>query len=91
MPLPSTDWLCLAVELLRVAKCPACDGGGAIPVPLGENFVSHEMAMDAGEPSMEGQSMGIEWGAQQCQWCDERSQLLARHNVEVSDRLEEKR
>lgn len=63
-------------ELLRVAKCPECDGSGHIPVPLGENFVSHEMAIDAGEPSMEGQSMGIEWGDQQCQWCAEREAIL---------------
>jgi len=32
-----------------------------LSLPLGENFVSHEMAMDAGYPEMEGQSMGVEW------------------------------
>ena len=65
-----------AIELLRVAKCSNCDGSGGYEAPLGENFVSHEMAMDAGEPSMEGQSMGIEYGLVQCQWCDERRTIL---------------
>lgn len=46
-------------------ECPECEGGGR--VPLGEHFVSREMASDAGEPSMEGMSMGIEWGP--CREC----------------------
>lgn len=29
--------------------------------PLGEHFVTHDMAMDAGDMSLEGQSMGVEW------------------------------
>ena len=40
-------------------RCQTCNGGGMIP--LGEHFVSHEMAMDGGDPELEGQSMGIEW------------------------------
>jgi hypothetical protein len=40
--------------------CSACDGGRVIP--LGEHFVSHEMAIDGGNPESEGASMGVEWG-----------------------------
>lgn len=29
--------------------------------PLGEHFVSHDMAIDAGDMMLEGQSMGVEW------------------------------
>jgi len=72
---PLLDELKELRKLLAVAKCPNCDGSGSKSVPLGERFVSHEMAMDACEPSMEGASMGIEWGQEQCQWCDERNRL----------------
>lgn len=41
-------------------QCPTCEGSGQ--VALGEHFVSRYMAMDACEPSMEGMSMGIEYG-----------------------------
>ena len=41
-------------------QCATCEGGGQIPI--GEHFVSREMASDAGEPAMEGMSMGIEYG-----------------------------
>ena len=40
--------------------CPYCLGEGRIPI--GEHFVTHDMASDAGEPSMVGMSCGIEWG-----------------------------
>lgn len=70
---PGLDALILS---LRAAVCQNCDGSGSIPVPVGEHFVTHEMALDAGDPSMEGSSMGVEWGAEQCQWCDERKTLL---------------
>ena len=46
--------------------CPLCGGSGAVPV--GEHFISHEMAMDGSVPEMEGASMGIEWGP--CPDCD---------------------
>ena len=39
--------------LLKVSKCPACDGSGSIPHQVREG----------------------EWEAEQCQWCDERSQI----------------
>lgn len=80
----SSALLARAVELLKMAKCPECDGSGAIPVRMGEHFVTHEMALDAGEPAMEGQSMGVEWGAQQCQWCDEKNQLLAEYEARAN-------
>lgn len=68
-----------ALELLRAARCPNTECvDGAIPVPLGEHHVTHDMAIDAGDPSLEGQSMGIEWGQEQCQWCTERDELLGR-------------
>ncbi len=35
--------------------------GQELARPLGENWVTHEMAMDACDMSLEGQSMGIEW------------------------------
>jgi hypothetical protein len=46
-------------------ECPDCVGTGH--VPLGENFVSREMAIDAGDRTLEGQSLGIEYGL--CQKC----------------------
>lgn len=45
--------------------CPNCGGGGAIPI--GEHFVSRDMALDAGCPELEGSSMGVEWA--QCEMC----------------------
>jgi hypothetical protein len=30
--------------------------------PMGEYFVTHDMAMDAQDMSLEGTSMGVEWG-----------------------------
>ena len=47
-------------------QCPNCEGSGR--TALGEHFVSHEMALDACEPEMEGMSMGIEYGA--CSECN---------------------
>jgi hypothetical protein len=47
-------------------ECEGCGGGGSIAVPIGEHFVSHDMALDAGEPAMEGMSMGVEWGQEPC-------------------------
>lgn len=41
-------------------QCEACGGSGQ--EPLGERFVTRDMAIDAGEPQMEGMSMGIEFG-----------------------------
>jgi DnaJ-class molecular chaperone len=49
----------------RQIPCPACQGEGQ--VFLGEYIVTHEMAMDACEPDMEGMSMGPEYGP--CDQC----------------------
>ena len=46
-------------------QCPDCGGDGAIAIR--EHFVTHDMALDACEPSMEGMSMGIEYA--QCPRC----------------------
>lgn len=46
--------------------CPYC-GGTAHVAACPKDFVSHEMAIDAGDPTMEGQSMGVEWA--QCSYC----------------------
>lgn len=47
--------------LLEVARCPACDGGGAIGKHNG---------------GQSGCSSDYDW--EQCQWCDEREQVLAK-------------
>jgi hypothetical protein len=49
----------------ELKPCPDCQGEGRIPI--GEHFVTRDMAIDAGEPNMEGMSMGIEWGT--CSRC----------------------
>lgn len=69
------DALEAALKMIDHRGCPNDCDDGAIAVPLGENFVTREMAIDGGDPSLEGQSMGIEWGAEQCQWCDEREKI----------------
>ncbi len=42
-------------------QCSECEGTGKMA--LGEHFVSREMALDGGNPELEGMSMGIEYGA----------------------------
>ncbi len=49
--------------------CKRCQQGQDY-VPIGEHFVSREMAIDAGMPDIEGSSMGIEWGWVTCGCCD---------------------
>jgi len=69
-------------NLLEMAKCPSCDGSGGIPHPVqagpyGE--VTHDMAMDAGDLSLEGTQYGDnEWAEEleQCQWCNEVKKIL---------------
>ncbi len=46
--------------MIRLVQCPACEGSGR--TALGEHFVTRDMALDACEPQLEGQSMGIEYG-----------------------------
>jgi len=80
---PSTSLLAQAIALLKVAKCPACDGSGVIPVQTcARQYVTREMAMDAGQPEMEGSMYcDDEWEPQECQWCDERDTLLRANNM----------
>lgn len=49
-----------AITEATVCPCGTCEGSGQ--VPIGEHFVTRDMATDAGEPAMEGMSMGIEYG-----------------------------
>lgn len=46
-------------------RCPECDGEGE--VVIGEYFVTREMAIDAGEPSMEGAHHSYQYG--ECEMC----------------------
>ena len=58
----------LAFTLLRVAKCPECDGCG---------FTVREI----GGCDMDGENDSRECVQQQCQWCFERDGLLAEHEA----------
>lgn len=49
----------------ELQPCEACGGAGM--VPMGEHFVTRDMALDAGEPAMEGLSCGVEFGP--CEVC----------------------
>jgi len=68
------------VGLLRMAKCPDCDGSGGIPRQVrSKEFITHDMAVDAGLPEAEGRLYSEEsFELEQCQWCDERKQVLAK-------------
>lgn len=70
-----TRWLQLDMFATLVARkllglddsqvvCMACEGGGQ--VPLGVHYVTHDMAIDAGQPELEGQEI-VEYG--RCQDC----------------------
>lgn len=48
--------------------CKNCEVG-QVYAPLGEHFVTRDMAIDAGNPEMEGMSMGVEWGWITCDCC----------------------
>lgn len=50
-------------------ECPKCEGRGEIIIL---RSVSHEMAIDAGEPNMEGQPIGEALG---CDLCDSSGQV----------------
>ena len=67
-------------DALRIAKCPNCDGSGATIRPgYGPEYVSHEMAVDAGDLSLEGSVYReAEPIVEQCQWCAERQAALAK-------------
>lgn len=65
--------------LLKIAICPNCDGSGSISYQIsGREYVTADMARDAGDPSLEGSLYSHEqWEQEQCQWCAERSQIIA--------------
>ena len=67
----------VAIGLLKIAKCPNCDGSGSIPRQVSsKEYVSSEMASAAGDSSLEGQLYSSEeWEAEQCQWCYEKGCL----------------
>lgn len=73
-----------ALNLLAVAKCPNCDGSGtAMRQTSVRQYVTRDMAVDAGDPSMEGSLyLDDEWEPEQCQWCYERKTLLNGENEE---------
>ena len=54
-------------------------------VPIGEHFVTREMAMDASEPSMEGMSAGVEWGP--CPDCSPPRPLTEQEQAEMEDAM----
>lgn len=70
------------IDLLRLAKCPNCDGSGAIPVQTSHRqYVTREMALDACCPEMEGSLYSDdEWDYEPCQWCDERSRIIKKYD-----------
>lgn len=70
--------LSLIGSLLKIAKCPNCDGSGMTSRQISERtFVTREMAMDAGDPSLEGHLFtDDEWVFEQCHWCHERRQVI---------------
>lgn len=74
----AADQIKLLTELLKVAKCPCCDGSGAIQKVVGSRqLVTHDMALDAGDPSLEGSVFSeAEVEVEQCQWCAERNAIL---------------
>lgn len=69
----------IILNLLRAAVCPECDGSGAKQVQTGfREYVTREMALDAGDASIEGSLYNDDtFEVEQCQWCYERSQVLA--------------
>lgn len=69
--------------LLKHAICPNCDGSGAIPHQVSRReYVSRDMALDAGDPSLEGSLCSEEqWESEQCQWCYEKNQALKSERI----------
>lgn len=81
---PSFD---IAINLLRVATCPNCDGSGAVMRQVScRQYVSRDMAIDAGDLSMEGSIYREEeFEPEQCQWCYERDALISSQNSYTGD------
>lgn len=49
-------------------ECKECQEG-YVYEPIGEHFVTPEMAMDGGMPEIAGMSMGVEWDWVECECC----------------------
>ena len=49
-------------------ECPDCSGPGVVYVQFTEN-VTHEMALDAGYPEMEGMEWDFGYGWVDCEKC----------------------
>lgn len=64
--------------LLKIAQCPNCDGSGGIPHQVSSRqYVTRDMAIDAGDESLEGSLYsGDEWELEPCRWCYERDQAI---------------
>ena len=56
-----------------VVLCEACEGSGR--VPIGEHFVTRDMALDAESPETEGMSFGVEYGP--CPECNGYGEIRA--------------
>ena len=70
----------MAIGLLKMAVCPNCDGSGATQTQS-RQVVTHDMSSDAGCQEMEGSLYcDDEW--EQCQWCDEKQQVLAAYETQ---------
>lgn len=65
-------------KLLEIAACPECDGSGAVQVQTRQReYVTHEMAIDAGDRALEGSLyQDDEFEVRECQFCSERRALL---------------
>ena len=96
-PAPSeldcTVWLACVVRLLKAAVCPECDGSGAVQVQArSREYVSREMAMDAQCPEMEGSLYcDDEFEVERCQWCYERTRVLADYEAHANDPMPERK
>lgn len=57
-----------AIGVLRIAKCPDCDGCG---------YTVHEI----GGCDMDGENDTRECVQEQCRWCDERASIIAEYDT----------
>jgi hypothetical protein len=65
-------------SLLAVAICPQCDGSGTIVDGIGyTEYVSRDMAIDAGDRSLEGSVYRHkEPEIYECEWCARRKAAI---------------
>jgi hypothetical protein len=67
-------------------ECKNCESGYQY-APIGEHFVTADMAMDAGMPEIAGASMGVEWDYVICDCCngDFEDCDTCRENIDVNE------